>query len=191
MVVWELIVLIKEGVQQVSKIWPHKISYVNFGDMNYICPHCSVFFWHVEFSKKSCCHFGKVKLPPLTDYDNKMKNLLLYDLNYRQLIRYYNNRFSFASFSANVLNEHKKGIYNLKIQGQACHVTPNSIYARKGETPYGGQIDIYDDYKAIKRRLKDNSRLSKQHMEILSNVLKNINPYAKKYKYLHQLTKNE
>ena len=28
-------------------------------------------------------------------------------------------------------------------------------------------------------------------MEIISNILNNINPYAKKYKYLHQLTKNE
>ena len=83
-----------------------------------------------------------------------MKNLLLYDLNYRQLIRYYNNRFSFASFSANVLNEHKKGIYNLKIQDQVCHVTPNNSYARKGETLYGGQIYIYDDYKATKQKYK-------------------------------------
>ena len=73
----------RRRVQQVSKIWPHKISYVDFGDMNYICPHCSAFFWHVEFSKKSCCHFGKVKLSPLTDYDKEMENLLLYDLNYR------------------------------------------------------------------------------------------------------------
>ena len=72
----------------------------------------------------------------------------------------------------------KKEIYNLKIQGQVCHVTPNSIYARKGETPYGGQIYIHDDYKATKQRLKD--RLSKQHTEIISNVLNNINPYAKK-----------
>ena len=148
----------RRRVQQVSKIWPHKISFVDFGDVNYICPRCSAFFWHVEFSKKSCCYFGKVKLSPLTDYDKKMKNLLLCDLNYRQLTWYYNNRFSFASFSANVLNEHKKGIYNLKIQGQVCHVAPNSIYARKDETPYGGQIYIYDDYKATKQRLKDNSR---------------------------------
>ena len=142
----------KRRVQQVTTIWPHKISYVDFGGINYICSHCLVFFGHVEFSKKSCCHFGKVKLSPLTDYDKKMKNLLLYDLHYRQLIRYYNNRFSFASFSANVLNEHKKGTYNLKIQDQVCHVTPSSIYARKGETPYGVPIYIYDDYKATEQR---------------------------------------
>ena len=98
----------RRRVQQVSKTWPHKISYVDFGDINYISPHCSAFFWHVEFSKKSCCHFGKLKISPLIDYDKKMKNLLLYDLSHRQLIRYYNNRFSFASFSANILNEHKK-----------------------------------------------------------------------------------
>ena len=53
------------------------------------------------------------------------------------------------------------------------------------------QIYIYDDYKATKQSLKDNIRLSKQHMEIILNVLNDINPYAKKYKYLHQLTKNE
>ena len=75
------------------------------------------------------------------------------------------------------------------MSSSSCYT--NSIYARKGETPYGGQIYIYDDYKATKQRLKDNSRLSKQRMEIISNVLNNINPYAKKYKYSHQLTKNE
>ena len=58
----------------------------------------------------------------------------------------------------------------MKIQGQVCYVTPNSIYAIKG-----------------KQRLKDNC----QHMEIISNVSNNINPYAKIYKNLHQLTKNK
>ena len=96
----------RRTVQQVIKFWPHKTSYLDFGDMDYICPYCSASFRKVEFSKKCCCHFGKVKRP-LSDYDESFKYLLFYD---RQLIRYYNNRFSFASF-----NEFKSGIYNLKI----------------------------------------------------------------------------
>ena len=114
-------------VQQVIKFWPHKTLYLDFGDMDHICPYCSASFRKVKFSKKSCCHFGKVKLSPLSDYDESLKYLLLYDRQYRYLIRYYNNRFSFASFNANVINEIKSGIYNLKIQGHVCHRTPNSI----------------------------------------------------------------
>lgn len=148
------------------------------------------FFWDVEFSKKSC-HFGKVKLPPLGIYDESLKKLLLFDRKFRQLIRYYNNCFSFASFNANVVDVFKRGIYDLKIQGQVCHITPNSIYTKKGEIPHSGQIYIFDDYKAIEQRLKENNNLCKKHVEIISKVLSKINPYVKKYKNLYELSKNK
>ena len=60
-----------------------------------------------------------------------LKNLLLYDRRYRHLIRYYNNRFSFASFNDNVVNEYKSGICNFKIEGQVGLGTSNSICTKK------------------------------------------------------------
>ena len=41
------------------------------------------------------------------------------------MILYYNNRFSFASFSVNVTNEHKTGVFYFKIQALVYLVTPN------------------------------------------------------------------
>ena len=54
-------------------------------------------------------------------------------MNFRILIRYYNNLFSFATFSANVKCENQKAIYNLKIQGQVCHKTPNNLIPTNDE----------------------------------------------------------
>lgn len=137
------------------------LKYINFGRMDYECPHCSALFWSVEFSFKSCCHNGKIKMPPL----------LLYDSKFRNLIRYYNSTFSFVSFNDNVRNEFEKGVYNLKVQGKVCHTIPNSLISKKGESPVLGQIYIYEYIDATNERLKNNKKLVKSHIKILTKIL--------------------
>ena len=72
------------------------------------------------------------------------------------MIRYYNNLFCFATFAANVRHVQQKAIYNLKIQGQVCHITPNTIISPSNEEPTCGQLYIYDDITSIEKRLKTN-----------------------------------
>lgn len=95
------------------------------------------------------------------------------------MIRCYNSRFTLATSIANV-NEFKRGVYNLKIQGQVCHITPRSVYPKKDDTQYCGQIYIYDDYKVMGERLKENKHLFQEHIKMISTIINNINPYAKK-----------
>ncbi|OXU32223.1 hypothetical protein TSAR_008017 [Trichomalopsis sarcophagae] len=81
----------------------------------------------LQFSKKSCCNNGKIKLPILSDFNDRLKELIFNDKKFKDLIRYYNNIFAFASFKVKEIHTFKSGIYNLKIQGQVCHVSSNTI----------------------------------------------------------------
>ena len=108
--------------QKLSKSDKLKISQLSdksdFGEMTYKCNYCSAFYWKEETNKSSCCDNGNIFLSPLSKYNEQLKHLLLHDMNFRILIRYYNNLFSFATFSANVKCENQKAINNLKIQGR-------------------------------------------------------------------------
>ena len=136
------------------------------------------FFGKQNFQKKSCCHNGKVILPPLSEYNEDLKELL-YDKKSKELIRYYNNKYSFASFNATVINNKNKRVYNLKIQGQVCHTSPKSVIVEPNQNPQNVQIYIYDEYIANQLRLKNNKALLEEHFTILNRIL-NDNPYAKK-----------
>lgn len=105
--------------------------------------------------KYNCCQRGKVILSPLNTYDKELKSILLHDKLFRSLIRYYNNLFCFATFSTNVQHQKIKAIYNLKIQGQVCHVTPRTL-SNNTDNPICSQLYIYDNVTAIEKRLKSN-----------------------------------
>lgn len=177
---------IKININRKRKNGDKNIKYESYlGEMSVKCEFCSAVFWKEEQKKNNCCHRGKIILSPLSKDNENLKKLLLFDKIFRSLIRYYNNLFCFATFSTNVKNEKTKGIYNLKIQGQVCHTTPNTLI-NKDNNPTCGQLYIYDNMTSIEKRLKANENLVKEHIEILTDIL-NDNPYAKKYKYLHQL----
>ena len=158
-----------------------------FGEMSYTCKFCSAVFWKEDRMKSNCCHNGTIYISPLSPYNENLKDLLLHDIHFRLLIRYYNNLFCFATFCANVKNENQKAIYNLKIQGQVCHITPNTLLPLHKEEPICGQLYIYDDITSVEKRLKSNEKLTKEHLEILTNIL-NKNPYAVNFKSLYQLS---
>lgn len=136
-----------------------------FGDMTYKCKFCSALYWRAETRKNRCCNKGRICLPPLSKYNETLRKLL-FDNSFRLLIRYYNNLFSFATFSANVQNEKKKAIYNLKIQGQISHITPTNILNNYNNKPICGQLYIYDDDTATKKRLESCSNVNEQHLNM-------------------------
>ena len=65
--------------------------------------------------------------------------------NFRHLIRYYINLFCFATFNANLVNNKKQAIYNLKIKGKICHKLPNNLLPNNSEEPSCGQLYIQGD----------------------------------------------
>lgn len=158
----------------------------DLGRMEVQCQFCGAVYWKQEKYKSICCHKGTVYIPQYSEYNEKLKKLLINDNDFRLLIRYYNNLFSFATFSANVLGDQDKSIYNLKIQGQICHKTPNYLLS-ESEEPTCGQFYIYDDNDAIEKKLKSNPNLSINHMKLLTDVMNN-NPYSKYLKHLHQIS---
>ena len=106
-----------------------------YGEMDYFCQYCKAAYWKIETHKTNCCQKGTNILPPYSKYDDNMKKLLLHDSNYRRLIRYYNNLFSFATFNANVIQRRGKGVYNLTIYGQVCYSIPKSVMPVENEEP--------------------------------------------------------
>ena len=66
----------------------------------------------------------------------------------------------------------------MKIQGQVCHKTPNSLLCDKNKKPSCGQLYIYDDLTSIKKRLETNENLIRDHIEIITDVMSH-NPIAK------------
>ena len=111
-------------------------------------------------------------------------DLLLFDKNFRHLIRYYNTLYSFVQFNVNYANT--KGINNLKIQGQISYSMPNTLIPPEGEKPICGQLYYYDDDTAISERLKANNKLVEKHLRTITSIMDN-NPITKKYKYLKQV----
>ena len=122
--------------------------------MSVTCKFCSAVYWDQERIKSNCCHNGTIALSSLSPYNQNLKDLLLHDNNFRLLIRYYNNLFCFATFCTNVKNINQKAIYNLKIQGQVCHVTPNSLLPSHNEEPICGLLYIYDDISSMEKDSK-------------------------------------
>ena len=81
----------------------------------------------------------------------------------------------------------KKTIYNLKIQGQVCRKTPNSLLCEKNKKPSCGQSYIYEDLTSIEKKLETNENLIRDHIKIITDVMPH-NPIAKNHKHLHQLS---
>lgn len=88
-----------------------------------------------------------------------------------------------------MFNDQRKGVYNLKIQGQVCHTTPDILIPEQGN-PHHSQIYVYDDQYANRMRLDSMDNLSGQYINIISTVL-NSNPYVLKYKHLYELSKEQ
>lgn len=162
------------------------------GDLTIKCPYCGA----IRFTElkgravHTCCHNGKIMLPPLNEYPPELENLLKSEneesKNFKQHIRAYNSSFSFVTFGAHIEEMQGKAPPLIKIQGQVYHHATTSLTNVDGNAPRNGQIYIYENIEeAAKMRLDiDNQNLNLR----LENLLRRINPYAQKYKMLHEMT---
>ena len=101
---------LRHGKKNVLRINQNVDEVSNFGKMSYDCKFYSAVFWQEERNKSNCYHNETIRLSPLSKYDDNLKNLLLNDNHFSNLIRYYNNLFCFATFGANFKHQQQKVI---------------------------------------------------------------------------------
>jgi len=109
--------------------------------------------------------------------------------HFREHVRQYNSAMSFVSFGSHITLPSGYGPYCFKIHGDIYHRI-SSLYPSSGQNPSYGQLYILDFAEANKVRLNksQNILLKSYILDKLHNVLSNINPYAKSYKQMHELT---
>lgn len=177
----------------------HNIVHVtpyNLGDLTFKCEHCHSLHFECEKTTRGhfslCCGNGKISLPE-SRLPNEIFDLFVGEndesKHFREHIRQYNSAMSFVSFGSHITLPSGYGPYCFKIHGDIYHRI-SSLYPSSGQNPSYGQLYILDFAEANKVRLNksQNILLKSYILDKLHNVLSNINPYAKSYKQMHELT---
>ncbi len=171
------------------------------GLMNEICHECQSMNFKDEKPSdgkfSSCCHKGKVILDPLITYPSMLKSLLTdktnrNHTNFMENIRAYNSALGFASMGASIREPPRRAPYCFRIHEQTYH-RASPLHPPKGETPKYAQMYILDLEEALETRMAidRNARCDRVLMDILGRKMKEINPFAKAYKMMHEVEKEE
>ncbi|KAL3652113.1 hypothetical protein CASFOL_001794 [Castilleja foliolosa] len=174
-----------------------KPSYFDDGDCEFVCEHCSAYFWFAERIMRGplharprythCCKGGYVRLPyPL--YPPAAIKKLFEDSDFMENIRAYNNMFSMTSFGARVdeaVND-GRGPYVFKVSGQVSHWI-GSLCPPVAEAPRFLQLYIYDTVNEVSNRLRffqgsQHSPLSPTVVASISATLNSCNEYARLFR---------
>lgn len=103
-----MVVLSRFGKFYVARSHPPVCVDFSTGLMTHECPYCKALRFGKENTNR--CHNGKVKLSPLGQYSNKLKDLRM-AMNFKENIRQYNSAMAFASFGANIKRPPANKIY--------------------------------------------------------------------------------
>ena len=128
----------------------HSVDIHTVGNMSLTCSeYKAILFKGENMRELLCCSQGSIKLPPLKEPPEKLKNLLTgnttKDRNFRENIRAYNSSLAFASLCLTG-QEYKfksKGPYYFRINGQVYH-SISQMLPEEGKKPGFSQIYIYD-----------------------------------------------
>lgn len=169
------------------------------GKMNSVCEFCSAKHFESEHNAKdknfnSCCRKGKIKLSEDSLYPDRLKQLITSNTNeskhFKKNIRLYNNALAFAIFGAKFDKLFGKGPQIIRICGQIYH----NIYALHPNINEGrkyGQLYIVDNEIASLSRIENNIECNLDLFKELDNLMREINIYAKSYKMMHELEKEQ
>ena len=169
--------------------------------MSHQCSACVALMFKGEQSKNRpqsaskgkfslCCSHGDIKIPPpFKEPPNVLKALLTggtqRDRNLRNNIRAYNSSLAFASMclTGKEFKFPTNGPYCYRINGQVYH-TISQMQPENGKVPGFSQIYIYDTEHELENCLNAFSNLDKSLLQELQDMMKDINPYAQKYKHV-------
>lgn len=164
--------------------------------MDVPCPFCGALHFNRESVGKSCCHQGKVALPPLAPYPQQLQELMVGATpeakNFQQYIRCYNGSIAFASMGAQVEAPPGTGPYCYRIHGQIYHRT-GALHPPAGEPHKFAQLYILDSSAANSERLavRDNAGCRPEVIAVLDTVIRRLNPFAVAYRQMWQIEQEE
>ena len=168
------------------------------GSMDNICSACGALMFKDEkhvgklspsdtVTFSACCANGNVKLPPLKDPPDLLKNLLTGNTQrHKQFcdnITAYNSSLAFASLclTGQKFKFKNPGSYCYRINGQLYHAL-SQMQPDHGKPPAFSQIYIYDHEHELDYHMKPFTGLDASLLLDLQQMIKDVNPYA--YKYL-------
>ena len=176
------------------------VDYHDAGTMNFKCLKCEALMFKGEQSKKAkftlCCSDGAVRIPPVKEPPQILKQLLTGNTNrdkdFRQSVRAYNSSLAFASMCLTGMEFtfKTKGPYCYRINGQVYHAI-SQIEPEFGRKPGFSQIYIYDDQIQLENRLNVFNSLDASMLKDLQDMMTEINPYAQKYRHIGNVIKEK
>ena len=112
--------------------------------------------------------------------------------NFHNNIRSYNSALAFGSMVAQLDQPPGHGPYAFKIHGQVYHQI-SDIHPEPNEKPKYGQLYILDTDMALRERMGQaaNENCDKAIMKKLDEILRINNPFAKSYKMMADIEKEE
>ena len=170
---------------------------LSFGPISIPCDICTALHWldeRIKASSKSsprfahCCHHGKVRLDPLPDPPDELKELFTAQSTqakeFRENIRQYNSALAFTSFTAKEKqnNSNSAGPWVWK-SGYTIYHRAGALFPDADESPRYTQLYFYDPLEALQYRMNRNKDLKRDTMEYLQNMLHDINHY--RHLFLH------
>ena len=174
------------------------------GPMNSVCFFCKALHfageksWDGKFS--SCCNKGSVQLQsPSENYPHLLTELIMgnhvHSKNFIDNVRQYNNALAFAAFvcKPNIRHGRDQGPYVFTLHGQAYHNT-YPLYPNESRfSPIYSQLYIVDVQEATQTRLnfRQNTHCVAELMRLLDNLLREVNPFARAYKYMGEVVQEE
>uniref|UniRef100_A0A914VB79 Helitron helicase-like domain-containing protein n=1 Tax=Plectus sambesii TaxID=2011161 RepID=A0A914VB79_9BILA len=160
------------------------------------CPFCNALHFPGKSVGKSCCHKGKVVLPPLAHYPPELEELMVgaspEAKNFQQHIRSYNGSMAFASMGVQVEAPPGSGPYCFRIHGQIYHLT-GALHPLEGQPRQFTQLYILDPAAANAERLAagDNTGCLPAIMATLDAVITRVSPFVAAYQQMWQVEQEE
>ncbi len=172
------------------------------GPMNIPCPSCLALHWRDKKHANStianptfgnCCNSGKLSIPLLPDPPPALQRL--YDGNdtqsreFRQNLWKYNRAFAFTSLGVaedHSVNLGRRGPPVFRIQGELFHRS-GSLLPYAGRSPTYSQLYIYEPRNALQHRIRNNSDLRPDTLNVLQSIMNTGNPYAQMYASASQI----
>lgn len=168
------------------------------------CQYCGSHVWPEEAvnnkSKKSkneysiCCNKGKVKLNPLNDPPEELKNLLTKNDKKSKVaqdnLRTISNSLAFTSIGTTQIHLPGKGVPHYTVQGQLFHRI-SKLVTDDPDNPACAQIYFYSPEEQINHRLKYSASAKEQekNKEDLKQILFEMQQMLEKYNPYIQMLK--
>ncbi|KAJ7193496.1 hypothetical protein B0H12DRAFT_992595, partial [Mycena haematopus] len=173
----------------------------DLGRMDVSCEHCGALHWNAEKIVNSpvgrpqfgmCCDHGKVVIPKLKEPPEPLKQLFVGDdtqsKEFLKNIAQYNTALAFTSLGVTEdrsIND-GGGPPVFRIRGELCH-RAGALIPPAGQTPTYAQLYIYEPRAALDHRMRNNSNLRRDTMEILQQVIRDNHQYAHLFYHAHEV----